>query len=195
MPELKIHEMAPGRPRALRAGRGWVAIVLLVSAAALAHDWSDLTPASFETRELEAALAATEALQSSFEAPPPLAPDAWAFEWWRWFAAAAGLDDVDGVTALTSALAEAGFPHAGEDAVPAWRDVMEHLVMAADADRLRGVDLDALEAAFDGTVPAADPVRLSYLASLAGEPAPDAVLAPFLARFDALVAAARGVAR
>jgi hypothetical protein len=194
MPDMRTHPTDLGRPRPPRAGRTMVALALLAVSAAAAHEWSDLVPGSFETRELEAALTATEALQSSFDAAPPLASDAWAFEWWRWFAAAAGLDDRAGVGAVEAALAEAGFPHDFDTAVPAWRDVIEHLVTAVDAGRLGETDLDVLEAAFDGTVPAEDPVRLSYLASLAGEPAPDAALAPFVERFEALVAAARGTA-
>jgi hypothetical protein len=41
-------------------------------------------------------------------------------------------------------------------------------------------------------VQAEDPVRLSFLASIAGEPPPGPALAPFVARVEALLAAARG---
>lgn len=186
----------PGRARRTRAGHWWIVLAFVAVGAALAHDWRELAPDTFETRELEAALTATEALQGgiALEEVPPLEDDAWAFEWWRWFSAAVGLDDREGADAALAALAAAGFPHDADDVLAAWRDVIEHLVTAADAGRLQGVDLDDLEAAFAGTAPAADPVRLSYLASIAGEPPADAALAPYLARFEALLAAARGMA-
>ena len=174
----------------------WVASVF-IAGAAWAHDWRELAPGSFEAAELGAALAAAEALQAEIDPDGALAlpADAWAFEWWRWFGVAVGLGDSAGTAALASALAASGFPHDGDEAVTAWREVMEHLVAAADAGRLRAVDPAELEAAFDGTGPVEDAVRLSHLAAIAGEPPPDAALEPFLARFEALLAAARGLAR
>ncbi|MFU8890021.1 MAG: hypothetical protein ACNA8N_15610 [Trueperaceae bacterium] len=203
MPGDSTNETGPPRERAarsartLRALRAWAAAALLAAAgAAAAHDWSELAPDTFEARELESALTAAEALQAGIapEEAPPLEADAWAFEWWRWFAAAIGLDDREGADAARAALAEAGFPDDGDDPLAAWRDVVEHLVTAADAVRLQGVDMGELEAAFAGTAPAADPVRLSYLASIANEAPADAALAPYLVRFEALLAAARGSA-
>ena len=191
-----MHDGARALARRGHVRRWLIAVALVAAGAVFAHQWDELLPASFEFQELEAALVATEAVQAviDVDTAPPLAADAWAFEWWRWFGAAAVLDDRVGLDALGAALADAGFPHAGQAAVPAWREVMEHLVTAADAHRLSGVDLDELEAAFAGTVPFEDPVRLSYLASLAGQPAPAAGVAPFVVRFEALVAAARAVA-
>jgi hypothetical protein len=168
-------------------------LVLLVAASPVwAHDWSELTLA-YEADEMDTALSATEAVQAAL-APhgvPPLPDDAWAVDWWRWFARAARLDERQGQEALREALAAAGFPHAPGDAIAAWRDLLEHLVAASDARRAAAAPppSDELFEAEPSDAEAADLVRASYVASLQGT-ASEALPEALRARLDALVAAA-----
>lgn len=158
-----------------------------------AHEWSELSIA-YVTGEIEAAVSATEAVQAALEANevPPLSGDAWTYDWWRWFILAAQLHERQGQEVLREALAAAGFPHGSDDAVAAWRDVLEHLVAVSDARRAAEVPTppDAVFEADPAGANAADLVRSSYLASLQGTPT-DGVPGPILVRLDALVDAAR----
>ncbi len=158
-----------------------------------AHSWSELTLA-YETGEMDAALSATEAVQASFDAGEVLSlqEDAWALDWWRWFALAAQIDESQGEEALREALASADFPHAPGDAVAAWRDILEHLVAVSDARRVAAAPMpsDEIFEADPAGADAADLVRLSYLASLQGM-STGGVPGTLLVRFDALIDAAR----
>lgn len=182
-------------PRSL-IGQVFVSLFCLLGATSVAwaHDWSELTVA-YETGEMEAALTATHAVQATLEPNGvPLPHDAWAIDWWRWFARAAQLDERQGQQALREALASAQFPYPPEDAIGAWRDLLEHLVTASDGRRAaaRLPPADALFEADSAEAGAADLVRASYLASLQGTPA-DAIPEALIARLDALVAAARAL--
>lgn len=173
--------------------------LLLPAPPASGHDWGSLAQEAPDAAELDAILAATEAIQAEALAgeAPPLAEDALAADWLSWLVGVAGLDRRSERDALADRLVAAGALAADERplAPDAWRHALEHLALFWDARALGADRASAAEAEKrlgDPSLAPDEAVRLSYLAELGRgadllEPPPD----DLLERLGALLAAAR----
>jgi len=173
--------------------------LLLPALPASGHDWGSLVEEAPDAAELDAMLAATEAIQAEALAgeAPPLAEDALAADWLAWLVGVARLDRRAQRDALADRLIASGALAADERplAPDAWRHALEHLALCWDAralgaDRARAAQAE--QRLSDPSLPPDEAVRLSYLAELGRganllEPPPDELLE----RLGSLLAAAR----